>query len=210
MAVSGRPINELPATITGMGEAALRAETATVRRMTDVCGDIVDRHGFPYRIRSGNNGRKYPLESKRDVRRYATQAGVVLVRGAVRGIPEGFWQIVVNGSFPHIIAARKDRQGKGRTTRSGREVSRKLTFGQQTRRLQRGEGLGVLAPIRTPYGPRQYVMHPGHGQIADPWSGAMGESEDRLPQVMEIETTRRFLEQFTTAGGKRKSFMGGK
>jgi hypothetical protein len=178
-----------------MANAALRAETATVRRMTDVCDSIVDDEGGRFRIR-GRYGQKFPLEGKGNVKTFASKDGVPLVRGAVRGIPEGFWVIVQEGSYRHVITSRKNRQGQGRTTRKGRQVDRFMTFGQVTRSIQKGASLNKLRPVRTPYGPRQYVIHPGHGQIGNPWRKSMDRSADRLPQVLEAETVKRLAEKF--------------
>lgn len=180
-----------------MGNAALKAETATVRRMTEVCESIVDTEGAKFRLRSGSNGRRYPLEGRGNVRVFGSRDGVPLVRGAVRGIPEGFWVIVEEGSYQHIITSRRGRGGVQRQTRSGRTASRFLGVGATTRRIQRGQSLGRLQPVRTPYGPRQFVNHPGHGPIGNPWGDAMAESEDRLPKVLEVESARRMVEQFT-------------
>ncbi len=197
MAVSGRPSNALAPTITGMGNAALKAETATVRRMTEVCESIVDTEGAKFRLRSGSNGRRYPLEGRGNVRVFGSRDGVPLVRGAVRGIPEGFWVIVEEGSYQHIITSRKGRDGTTGLTRKNKAKARALGIGATTRRIQRGQSLGRLQPVRTPYGPRQFVNHPGHGPIGNPWGDAMAESEDRLPKVLEVESARRMVEQFT-------------
>lgn len=205
---SGRALTELPAVLTSMGKACVEAELYTVRELTYVAGDIVDRQGRKFRLRSGNNGKKFPLEAKTDVKQYGTREGVLVVRGAVRGVPEGFWSIVMYGSYPHVITGRKDRQGKGRVTRTGREVSRAMTYGQVTRRLMKGQSLAKLQPVRTPYGPRQYVMHPGHGPIGKPWDLAMVEAGIRLPQVLDAAASRSLVRTFTTATGKQKSFRG--
>jgi len=178
-----------------MGRASLQAETATVRRMTDVCDSIVDDEGGRFRIR-GRTGQKFPLEGRGNVKTYASREGVPLVRGAVRGIPEGFWAIVQEGSFKHVITSRKNRQGQGRTTRSGRQVDRFMTFGQVTRSIQKGKSLNKLRPVRTPYGPRQYVIHPGHGPIGDPWGKSMERSRVRLPDVLQVESAKRLVERF--------------
>jgi hypothetical protein len=178
-----------------MGRASLQAETATVRRMTDVCDSIVDDEGGRFRIR-GRTGQKFPLEARGNVKTYASREGVPLVRGAVRGIPEGFWAIVQQGSFRHIITSRKGRGGVQRQLRSGRQAARFLSVGATTKRIQRGQSLGRLQPVRTPYGPRQFVNHPGHGPIGDPWGKSMERSRVRLPDVLQVESAKRLVERF--------------
>lgn len=189
-------VNELPGVLTGMADAALKAETATVRRMTQVGTDIVDQHGRKFHIRAGSTGKRWPLEGKGDVQTFGTRDGQPVVRGAIRGVPEGFWVIVTEGSRKHVISTRRQRGAEVRYS-SGGAIRRSISVRQQNRMIGNRANTNRLAPIRTPYGPRQWVMHPGHGPIGQPWNLAMLQASQRLPQVAEYETSRRLVQAFT-------------
>jgi hypothetical protein len=63
----------------------------------------------------------------------------------VYGTPAGFWMIVDKGSKKHRIERKFGGKGKNKYARL----------------------------LRTPYGPRPYVLHPGHGALGHPWDKAM-------------------------------------
>lgn len=74
-------------------------------------------------------------------------------RALVEGSPQGFWSIINVGSKRH-------------------RIERKLKGSGKKRRAQL---------LRTPYGPRPYVLHPGHSAVGHPWNAAM-HRVDRMPQ----------------------------
>lgn len=168
-----------------MADAAQRANVAVVQKGTMKLAAIVEANGSRYHVR-GYNGQRVALSAKQDVRAFNGRSGTVH-RGAVRGIPEGFWEIVEHGSRPHLITSRKGRGGVGRVTRSGRTAARFFTSRQVLRRFAEGDTLGQLQPLRTPYGPRQFVQHPGHGSIGRPWAQSMLEGGKVIGETMETE-----------------------
>jgi hypothetical protein len=166
---TARPISALRPSILAMADAAQKANIQVIRGATKDLEVAVDTRGRRFRLR-GRDGRRYPLEARSDVKLFGDASKPV---GMVKGIPAGFWAIVEEGSYRHIIYSRRGRNGAVRITRSGKEASAFMTRGRVMRRQAGGESLGALQPLRTPYGPRQYVMHPGHAPIGTPWQASM-------------------------------------
>lgn len=164
-----------------MGDAAKRANVEAVERSTKKLGVVVEAEGRRFHIK-GRSGKKVPLGSKTDVRGFNGANGLV-VTGAVRGIPEGFWTIVEYGSDAHLI------WGKGR----GRNMSRRGAL----RRLESGDPFNTTKPLNTPWGPRQFVMHKGHGSIGTPWAAAMRVGAPLVANEMQYEQQRALIKTFT-------------
>jgi hypothetical protein len=82
----------------------------------------------------------------------------------VYGTPTGFWTIVDKGSKRHRI----ERKFKG----SGKKRYAQL--------------------LRTPYGPRPYVLHPGHGPQGHPWDKAMVKVNAMPQSVFEPAIDKAF------------------
>lgn len=185
-----RPLSALHPVITEMATAAQKAQTAVVRHATVELGREVSRLGRRYTLR-GRGGKQVPLDAATDVKIFGQEPV-----GRVRGIPEGFWHIVHYGSGKHLITTNRGRNGQGRVTRSGRTVSRIFTLGQIRRRFGEAESLGALAPIRTPYGPRQFAVHLGHGTIGRPWDAAMMVAPRIVGDALQEEQTRQLTAAF--------------
>lgn len=175
-----RPLSALRPSLFEMADAAQKANILVVRRSTERVREDVDRRGRRYTLR-GRGGRQVPLSARSDVKSFGNDSTPV---GMVRGVPEGFWHIVQYGSGRHLIARS--------TTRSGGRRSLRTTF----RRFGDAESLGDLQPIRTPYGPRQFANHPGHGTIARPWDAAMSVAPDLVGDNLAYEQTKAMTAAF--------------
>ncbi len=88
--------------------------------------------------------------------------------GLVKGIPDGFWSIVEHGSPPHTIRPRAGTKRKA----------------------------GVAA-LRTPYGPRASVRHPGHRPQGRPWLTSMTEGRPIVRRIQHVEAATGFYKAFT-------------
>lgn len=190
----GRPISSLSPTFSKMGDAALKANVEAVERSTKKLGAVVQAQGSRHRIK-GRSGKRVPLSSKTDVRAFAQAGGKLVVTGAVRGIPEGFWRIVEDGSAPHLMTTRGNR-----VTRSGRSVSGRYTKTQTLRKFGEGHGFGDLKPLsnRAAGGTliAQWVMHPGHGSQGKPWDAAMSIGAPLVANEMKLEESRALFKAF--------------
>lgn len=173
-----RPLSALRPALLDMATAAQKANTAVVRHATVGLGSEVSRRGRRYTLR-GRGGRQVPLTAATDIKTFGGDPV-----GRVRGVPEGFWAIIQYGAGPHIIARN--------VTRAGRRQSIKTT----TRRAASGQSTGALQPIRTPYGPRQFVRHRGHGPVGHPWDGAMLEAPRIVGDALQEEQTRQLVAAF--------------
>lgn len=78
--------------------------------------------------------------------------------------PKGFWVIIEKGSKFHRIERRFTGSGRNRRARL----------------------------LRTPYGPRPYVLHPGHRSIAHPWEQAMMKVRTMPATVFEPSIDKAF------------------
>jgi len=187
-----KPIDALGPTFTKMGDAAQRGIVSGVEAGTTVLHRYVTINGAPYHIR-GRRGDKVRLTAKKNVRGFKSSQGGV-VRGAVFGIPEGFWAIVEHGSDDHIIVSRQLR--KARTTRSGKV---RTSIGARTvfRRLEQGKSFSDVRPVRTPYGPRQFVHHPGHRPIGSPWERAMQQAAQPVADAINADEAKQLFRAFT-------------
>ena len=187
-----KPIDALGPTFTKMGDAAQRGIVSGVEAGTTVLHRYVTINGAPYHIR-GRRGDKVRLTAKKNVRGFKSSQGGV-VRGAVFGIPEGFWAIVEHGSDDHIIVSRQLR--RARTTRSGKV---RTSIGARTvsRRLEQGKSFSDVRPVRTPYGPRQFVHHPGHRPIGSPWERAMQQAAQPVADAINADEAKQLFRAFT-------------
>lgn len=187
-----KPIDALGPTFSKMGDAAQRGIVSGVEAGTTVLHRYVTINGAPYHIR-GRRGDKVRLTAKKNVRGFKSSQGGV-VRGAVFGIPEGFWAIVEHGSDDHIIVSRQLR--KARTTRSGKV---RTSIGARTvsRRLEQGKSFSDVRPVRTPYGPRQFVHHPGHRPIGSPWERAMQQAAQPVADAINADEAKQLFRAFT-------------
>lgn len=188
-----RSISALRPSVLAMADAATQANIEVVRKATVALSTVVEANGRRFKIR-GRDGRKWPLEAANDVRVFGDFNKPV---GQVRGIPEGFWEIVEHGSSPHLIVSNKGRGGVGRTTRSGRAAAKFMTSSQVLRRFATGDSLGALQPLRTPYGPRQFVHHPGHGSIGRPWAESMAVGPTIVGETLVAEQFKAQFRAFT-------------
>jgi hypothetical protein len=176
-----KSVSMLGPTFTAMGDAAQKANVATIREASNTLALIVSAHGGRYRLR-GRNGQRWPLTAKADTRGFSTTAGATVVRGSVRGIPEGFWHIVTYGSGPHLIV---------------RSNGRKKSRSSLLRAFESGELGSGVKPLRTPYGPRQFVHHPGHGAIGKPWETAMTQGAPKVAEIVAAGQFKAQLKAFT-------------
>jgi hypothetical protein len=182
MALPGRPLSTLGPTFSKMGNAAARANVEAVERSTHKLGAVVNAEGVRHRIR-GRRGNKVPLGAKTDVRGFSSQTQGLVVTGAVRGIPEGFWHIVEYGSGPHLIWGR-GRSGRGLTPKGA------------MRRYESGDPFNTTRPISTPWGPRQFVYHKGHGSQGTPWATSMRIGAPMVANEMQYEQQRALTKAF--------------
>lgn len=170
-----------------MADATARANA---NFLSIVCGnmaDIVTDEGSGYKLR-GARGNKVQLEGRSNVRSFLTSQRQVVVRGAVAGIPEGFWSIVEFGrQRRYLVYSKSSRSGQKRVSKSGKVRQEFLTLKQVQRRFNQNKSLADLKPVRTPYGPRQYAMPGPHGPIGKPWKMAMLRSQPLLEQDL-VET----------------------
>ncbi len=183
MALPGRPLSTLGPTFSKMGNAAARANVEAVERSTHKLGSVVNAEGVRHRIR-GRKGTKVPLGAKTDVRGFNSQTQGLVVTGAVRGIPEGFWAITEYGSGPHFITRRTE---KGRSVKLTRSLLKKI---------EAGGVVSTRRPIFTPYGPRQWVSHPGHKSLGTPWAASMRIGAPMVANEMQYEQTRALTKAF--------------
>lgn len=86
-------------------------------------------------------------------------------RAVIEGAPWGFWSIITSGSKAHRIERKAIGDGKNRR-----------------------------ALLRTPYGPRPYVLHPGHGSIGRPWAQAMTRVE-AMPDAVFATPVAKILDK---------------
>lgn len=175
-----RPLSALRQSIFEMADAAQKANITAVRRATERLRDDVDRRGSRYTIR-GRGGRPVPLGATADTKTFGDINTPV---GRVRGVPEGFWHIVQYGSGAHVITT-------GRKKAGGRQSVRTTV-----RRLDTGKQTSGLSPVRTPYGPRQYVRHPGHRTIARPWDASMAVAPEIVGEALAYEQTKAMTAAF--------------
>jgi|APFre7841882793_1041355.scaffolds.fasta_scaffold14204_2 hypothetical protein len=191
MPAGTKPLSALGPTFTKMGEAAQRGIVSGVEAGTNVLHRYVTVNGAAYHIR-GRRGDKVRLTAKKNVRGFKSSQGAV-VRGAVFGIPEGFWAIVEHGSGDHIIVSRQLRNA--RTTKSGKV---RTSIGARTvsRRIEQGKSFADVRPVRTPYGPRQFVHHPGHRPIGSPWERSMRQSAQPVADAIAADEAKQLIKAF--------------
>jgi hypothetical protein len=190
-----KPLDALGPTFTKMGEASQRAVVAGTKAATDAVETAVDVAGSRFRLR-GRDGNRYPLGGKSDVRGFTTRTGEGVVTGRVRGFPEGMWHIVTYGSGPHLIASNTFKNARYKKLRSGRLKLETLGRKGRERRFFQGDSFGDVKPIRTPYGPRQFALHPGHNGFGDPWGTAMIASRDPVARAMAQQQYRDLYKVF--------------
>lgn len=167
-----KPLSALGPSISALGDAAAREAFTATQDATRALKVIVDSHGSRYHIK-GRNGNPVKLTASADVRDFKTGAGRTVFTGKVVGVPAGFWAMVEYGSGAHIIARR-----------GAVKASSKTYFGRALKQFEAGTLGSKQKPIRTPYGPRQYVRHPGHGPIGRPWESAMRQAKQPVPATI--------------------------
>lgn len=193
MPAGAKPLSALGPTFTKMGDAAQRGIVSGVKAGTEALHRVVVANGARFHIR-GRRGDKVRLNASKNVRGFRTQSGEGVVRGAVQGYPEGFWAIVERGSDAHVIVSRKLRQQS--TTRSGR-VRTQIGARTLQRRLEQGKSLQDLKPVRTPYGPRQMVRHPGHRALGSPWETSMRQGAQPVADAIAADEFKQLVQAFT-------------
>ena len=190
-----KSIGMLPSELARLADASVRANFEATKKATVRLGVIVNTAGSAHRIKS-RGGKPVTLSAKTDVRGFTQAAGKVVVRGAVRGIPEGFWRIVEDGSAPHLMTARGNR-----ITRSGRVVSGRYTKTQTLRKFGEGHAFSDLKPLsnRATGGNfiSQWVMHPGHGPQGKPWEQAMARATTGVPEIHHRIVGERLVDVWT-------------
>jgi hypothetical protein len=166
-----------------LANASVKANFEATKRTTERLRRLVDQAGSAHRIK-GKGGQPVTLSAKADTKGFSNSAGKVVVRGAVRGVPEGFWSIVEYGSGKHLMTARG-----GRITRSGRAVAGRYTKTQTLKKFGEGHSFSDLKPLSAGRGSgfvAQWVMHPGHGSQGKPWERAMSIT---APEAANIHRT---------------------
>lgn len=170
----------------------MRANIKSVTDSTEAVRKQVDSEGRRFHIKA-RNGKRVVLEGVKDVRGFNSyaQGGTKWV-GRVRGIPEGFWTIVEYGTWRHIITARG-----GRVTRSGRAVMGKYSKGKTLRLFGEGHAFSDLKPVSAGkggnFGPYQWVMHPGHNPLGNPWEVAMRAATHDVDKIHELTANRELV-----------------
>lgn len=195
-----RPISTASPTFKAMADTVAKQNARVVRVVCQDINRVVNDQGGKFKLR-GAKGNRVPLEGKSDVKAFATQSQQTVVRGFVRGIPEGFWQIVEYGrggdDDNYLVFSRTNRAGSTGQTKAGRAKRQFMSKNQAARRVAKGQSLGDLKPIRTPYGPRQYVRPGPHGPIGKPWETSMRLSQPLVlrdvAQIQGSALVREFL-----------------
>lgn len=152
--------------IVSIGDRVPAATEAGVRAGTRAGVKVVAHHGA--RVALHSRGRRVPLGAKA----FVGGSGADTV-GSVDGTPAGFWTIADKGSRRHLIVAKGATVGPQLGTGRGR--ARRSTSRAVDARL-----------LRTPYGPRRFVRHPGHRQIVDLWAPAVA---DAIGDVRDAQRT---------------------
>lgn len=168
-----KPLSALGPSISALGDAAAREAFSATQDATRVLRTIVVSHGSRYHIK-GRNGNPVKLSAYADVRDFKTSAGRTVFTGKVVGVPEGFWSIVEYGRSGGYIIARKGavKGGKGGRLRNALKAFEEGTLGSGSK------------PIRTPYGPRQWVIGGPAGPIGHPWESAMRQAKQPVPATI--------------------------
>ena len=190
-----RPLSALPDVLDKMAAAAVEATDEACRAATEAVYMTVKSSGARYHIKGRGGRGKFPLGASRDVKRFGKGQGVA--RGAVFGIPQGFWTIVEDGSKPHIIHGRKVARGKRQGRNAGIAVKRKAAKALSSRFFGGNGGQTGANPISIPgVGWREYAHHPGHRPLGKPWEEAMAFSQRQVPEVVSATATKRFAMAF--------------
>ena len=179
-----------------MADTVAKQNARVVRVVCQDINRVVNDQGGKFKLR-GAKGNRVPLAGKTDVKAFATQSQQTVVRGFVRGIPEGFWQIVEYGrGGDYLVFSRTNRAGSTGQTKAGRAKRQFMSKSQAARRVAKGQSLGDLKPVRTPYGPRQFVRPDRHGPIGKPWETSMRLSQPLVlrdvAQVQGVALVRKF------------------
>ncbi len=172
-----------------MGDAAKRANVEAVERSTKKLGVVVEAEGRRFHIK-GRGGKKVPLGAKTDVRGFNGANGLV-VTGAVRGIPEGFWTIVEYGSAPHTIVRAKQGENGRRRKVSEKSLLKRITEGtalNDVPLLSNGKGGNFVAA---------YALHKGHDPLGKPWEASMRLGAPLVANEMQYEQQRALIKTFT-------------
>lgn len=165
--MAAKPLSALGPSISALGDAAARANFESTADATRQLRVIVETHGKSYHIK-GRGGRKVPLGASADVRDFSTAGGRTVFTGKVIGVPQGFWSIVEHGRSGGYIITR----------------SKKGSFAAKLKKFEAGELGSGLKPLRTPYGPRQFVIGGPAGPLGRPWAAAMAQARKPVPDTI--------------------------
>lgn len=183
-----------------MADATLKVNRRFLQIVTAEMVTILNQNGGRYRLR-GSRGNRVPLEGKADVKAFQTRDAGLKVVGKVKGIPEGFWNIVEYGrGGRYLVYSRYGKGGKQRVSKKGKTMQNYLTTKQVQRRFNQQGTLADLKPILTPYGPRQYAMPGPHGPIGNPWRRSMDASAALLETELTTQQTQALIK--TWKGGR--------
>lgn len=130
-------------------------------------------------------GRKIPSRRLRNVGKNGSKLSVRYdVRGEknptalVRAI--GPWQIIEDGTKPHIILPKS--VGKGGRGKAGKRAAKHALYSA----LFGSSGFSGSHPLRTPYGPRFKVNHPGTSG-KHPWRDGASAAKKVAPKAMAAQ-----------------------
>lgn len=175
-----KPLSAMGPTFTRMAGAAQAANVETVSEATGDLWKVTVANGARFTLR-GRGGKQVPLTAAKNVRAFGADPV-----GMVKGVPEGFWHIVEYGRGGGYLVAGQKRSG-------GRVGQRGLT-----KRFDSDSTFGDLAPISTPYGPRQFARPGPHGSIGKPWASSMAAGRPLVARRLQMEETRALVRVFTS------------
>lgn len=150
------------------GQTISGLANAMKARVPKASNECVKAIGVEARRRVADEGSRFYIRNRKrtPVRLGAKVSATTAGRSLVEGTPAGFWAIVNEGSKKHRIERKLKGRGKGRRAQL----------------------------LRTPYGPRPYVLHPGHRALGHPWASAMSRVS-RIPQnILDPSITDAFRE----------------
>lgn len=194
VAKQSRPFAVAGDVFRSVADESLRANARYLEIVTRDMARVLSVRGGRWKIR-GTRGNRVPLEGKQDVKAFSKRDGGMTVVGAVRGLPQGFWEIVEHGSGRHLIYSRQGKGGAVRTSRSGRQQQNYMTRTQVKRALNKEQSLNRLRPLApaSRAWAAQYVVHPGHGSLGTPWAQSMMDSEGIVSRELSAVQTAAMI-----------------
>ncbi|HXR42986.1 MAG TPA: hypothetical protein VN738_11310 [Acidothermaceae bacterium] len=133
------------------------------------------------RLRNMRNAR---LTARFDVKTSGAARAFALVQA------NGPWQIIESDTRPHVILPKKIGRITGRgSKRANREAVFNRVFGGS------GAHYPGAKPLRTPYGPRYRVQHPGT-KGRHPWRTAVEATSAVAPKAMSASVVETFARVF--------------